>query len=83
MTLPTSFFRNSPVKTSPQQSKVQFCPRKCNGKVETGERAGIAVMGYNYGALALEAVPTASYLTEVGAERVATRGNKGGMKSGR
>ena len=53
-------------------AKVQFCPRKLNGKVETGERAGIAVMGYNYGALALESRADGIYLTEVG-RKVPTR----------
>ena len=56
-------------------AKVQFCPRKRNGKVEAGERAGIAVMGYNYGALALESRADGIYLTEVGAKS-ANKGNK-------
>ena len=54
-----------PAENFTATAKVQFFPRKRNGKTETGERAGIAVMGYNYAALALDSRADGIYLTEV------------------
>lgn len=45
-------------------AKVKFCPRVKNGKVMTGEKGGLMVMGYDYADLALESREDGIYLVE-------------------
>lgn len=58
-------------------AKVQFFPRKKDGKTMTGERAGLTVMGYNYGVLALESRADGIYLVQGDC----LKANKGGKET--
>lgn len=58
-------------------AKVSFFPRVKNGKVEAGEKGGITVMGYNYGALYLESRADGIYLVET----ECTAANKGSKEN--
>lgn len=54
-----------PAENFTATAKVKFTPNQKDGKNRTGERAGLTVMGYNYGALVLESRADGIYLAEV------------------
>ena len=74
--MPNLLLQKFPAANFTATAKVAFTPRSNNGKVQTGERAGIAVMGYNYEALALESREDGIYLVAY----QATKANKGGKE---
>ncbi len=53
-----------PAQNFTATAKVQFFPRKKDGKIMPGERAGIIVEGYDYAALSLVSRQDGIYLTE-------------------
>lgn len=53
-----------PAENFTATAKVQFTPNQKDGHNLTGERAGLTVMGYNYGALVLESRADGIYLVE-------------------
>ena len=53
-----------PAQNFTATAKVQFFPRKKDGKIMTGERAGIIVEGHDYAALSLVSREDGIYLTE-------------------
>lgn len=53
-----------PAQNFTATAKVQFFPRKKDGKIMPGERAGIIVEGYDYAALSLVSREDGIYLTE-------------------
>lgn len=53
-----------PAENFTATAKVQFTPNQKDGHNLTGERAGLTVMGYNYGALFLESRADGIYLVE-------------------
>lgn len=65
-----------PAENFTATAKVQFVPRKRNGKIDAGERAGLTIMGYNYGAIAIEGRADGLYLTET----ECMKANKGGKE---
>ncbi len=65
-----------PAENFTATAKVQFHPRKRNGKIDAGERAGLTIMGYNYGAIAVESRADGLYLTET----ECLKANKGGKE---
>lgn len=65
-----------PAENFTATAKVQFIPRKRNGKIDAGERAGLTIMGYNYGAIAIEGRADGLYLTET----ECMKANKGGKE---
>lgn len=75
--MPNLLLQKFPAENFTATTKVQFCPRKNNGKVMTGERAGLVVMGYNYGGLVFESRADGLYLTDV----QGLKANKGGKET--
>lgn len=62
--MPNMLLQKFPAENFTATAKVEFLPRVKNGKVEAGERAGIVVMGYNYGTLFLESREDGIYLVQ-------------------
>ena len=75
--MPNILLQKFPAHNFTATAKVQFAPRMNNGKVSTGERAGLIVMGYNYGTLALESREDGIYLVYIDCEKA----NKGGKET--
>ena len=74
--LPNLLLQKFPARDFTATAKVQFCPRKKDGKITTGERAGIVVMGYNFGALAFESRKDGIWLVQTDCYKA----NKGGKE---
>lgn len=53
-----------PAQNFTATAKVKFFPRKKNGKIMAGERAGLIVTGYDFAALSLVSREDGVYLTE-------------------
>lgn len=60
--MPNVLMQKFPNENFTATAKVSFHPRVKNGNIETGEKGGIAVMGYNFGTLALESRKDGIYL---------------------
>ena len=75
--LPNLLLQTYPARNFTATAKVQFFPRKKNGKLMAGERAGIVAMGYNFGALALESREDGIYLVQTDCYKA----NKGGKET--
>ncbi len=75
--LPNLLLQKFPARNFTATAKVQFFPRKKNDKPMAGERAGLIVAGYNYGALALESREDGIYLVEADCYKA----NKGGTET--
>ena len=65
-----------PAQNFTATAKVQFHPRKRNGKIDDGERAGLVIAGYNLGALQLVSRNGEIYLSEM----ECLKANKGGKE---
>lgn len=65
-----------PAENFTATTKVEFMPRKNNGKIMHGERAGLVIAGYNLGAIQLVSREDGIYLTEV----ESLKSNKGGKE---
>ena len=74
--MPNLLLQKFPAENFTATAKVQFCPRKKDGKVMTGEKAGLVVMGYTYAGAVIESRADGLYLTEV----TCARANKGGKE---
>ena len=74
--MPNLLLQKFPAHDFTATAKVQFAPRVNNGKVSTGELAGLIVMGYNYGTIALESREDGIYLVNIDCEKA----NKGGKE---
>ncbi len=72
--MPNVLLQKFPAHNFTATAKVRFAPRVNNGKVSTGERAGLIVYGYNYGAIAFESRPDGVYLVNIECQKA----NKGG-----
>lgn len=72
--MPNLLLQKFPAANFTATAKVGFFPRNNNGKIATGEQAGLTVMGYNYGAIALESREDGIYLVDLHAKKA----NKGG-----
>ena len=66
-----------PAENFTATTKVEFIPRKNNGKIMPGERAGLVIAGYNLGAIQLVSREDGVYLTEV----ESLKSNKGGEET--
>lgn len=75
--MPNLLLQKFPAHNFTATAKVQFSPRVNNGKVSTGELAGLIVMGYNYGTIALESREDGIYLVNIDCEKA----NKGGKET--
>lgn len=75
--LPNLLLQKYPARDFTATAKVQFFPRKKDGKIMAGERAGIVAMGYNFGALALESREDGIYLVQTDCYKA----NKGGKET--
>ena len=75
--LPTLLLQKFPARNFTATAKVQFFPRKKDGKIMEGERAGIVVMGYNFGTLSLMSRNDGIYLVQTECYKA----NKGGEES--
>ncbi|MCM1163490.1 MAG: glycoside hydrolase 43 family protein [Muribaculaceae bacterium] len=75
--MPNLLLQKFPAANFTATAKVDFCPRVNNGKTQVGEMAGLAVMGYNYGAIAFESREDGIYLVEVQCRKA----NKGGKQT--
>lgn len=75
--LPNLLLQKFPARDFTATAKVQFFPRQKDGKTMTGERAGIVVMGYNFGALAFESRKDGVYLVMTECYKA----NKGGKET--
>ncbi len=75
--LPNLLLQKFPARNFTATAKVQFFPRKKNGKLMEGERAGIVVMGYNFGTLSLMSRKDGIYLVQTECYKA----NKGGEES--
>ncbi|MBP3304153.1 MAG: glycoside hydrolase 43 family protein [Muribaculaceae bacterium] len=62
--LPNLLLQKFPARNFTATAKVQFFPRKKDGKIMDGERAGIVVMGYNFGTLSLMSRNDGVYLVQ-------------------
>jgi beta-xylosidase len=74
--LPNLLLQKFPARNFTATAKVQFFPRKKDGKLMEGERAGIVVMGYNFGTLSLMSRKDGIYLVQT-----EYKANKGGEES--
>ena len=74
--MPNLLLQKFPAENFTATAKVQFCPRKKDGKTMTGEKAGLVVMGYTYAGAVIESREDGLYLTEV----TCARANKGGKE---
>lgn len=75
--MPNMLLQKFPAQNFTATAKVQFFPRKKDGKAMTGEKAGLVLMGYNYGALALESRADGIYLVQADC----LKANKGGAEN--
>jgi len=75
--MPNLLLQKFPAQDFTATAKVKFSPRVNNGKVSTGELAGLIVMGYNYGTIALESREDGIYLVNIDCEKA----NKGGKET--
>ena len=75
--LPNLLLQKFPARNVTATAKVQFFPRKKDGKIMEGERAGIVVMGYNFGTLSLMSRNDGIYLVQTECYKA----NKGGEES--
>lgn len=75
--LPNLMLQKFPARNFTATAKVQFFPRKKDGKLMEGERAGIVVMGYNFGTLSLMSRKDGIYLVQTECYKA----NKGGEES--
>ena len=75
--LPNLLLQKVPARNFTATAKVQFFPRKKDGKIMEGERAGIVVMGYNFGTLSLMSRNDGIYLVQTECYKA----NKGGEES--
>ena len=75
--LPNLLLQKFPARNFTTTAKVQFFPRKKDGKIMDGERAGIVVMGYNFGTLSLMSRNDGVYLVQTECYKA----NKGGEES--
>ena len=75
--LPNLLLQKFPARNFTATAKVQFFPRKKDGKLMEGERAGIVVMGYNFGTLSLMSRKDGIYLVQTECYKA----NKGGEES--
>lgn len=75
--MPNLLLQKFPAQDFTATAKVKFSPRVNNGKVSTGELAGLIVMGYNYGTIALESRKDGIYLVNIDCEKA----NKGGKET--
>ncbi|WP_286331009.1 glycoside hydrolase 43 family protein [Duncaniella freteri] len=75
--LPNLLLQKFPARNFTATAKVQFFPRKKDGKLMDGERAGIVVMGYNFGTLSLMSRKDGIYLVQTECYKA----NKGGEES--
>lgn len=75
--LPNLLLQKFPARNFTATAKVQFFPRKKDGKIMDGERAGIVVMGYNFGTLSLMSRNDGVYLVQTECYKA----NKGGEES--
>ncbi|MCM1138276.1 MAG: glycoside hydrolase 43 family protein [Duncaniella sp.] len=75
--MPNLLLQKFPNENFTATTKVQFFPRVNNGKVSTGEIAGLIIEGYNYGAIALESREDGIYLVFIDCEKA----NKGGKQT--
>ena len=66
-----------PAENFTATTKVEFMPRKNNGKIMPGERAGLVIAGYNLGAIQLVSKEDGIYLSEV----ESLKSNKGGTET--
>lgn len=74
---PNLLLQKFPNENFTATAKVQFFPRVNNGKVSTGEIAGLIIEGYNYGTIALESREDGIYLVYIDCEKA----NKGGKQT--
>lgn len=74
--MPNMLLQKFPARNFTATAKVDFCPRNKDGKIQTGEIAGLTVMGYNYGAIALESREDGIYLVDIHGKKA----NKGGKQ---
>ena len=74
--MPNLLLQKFPARDFTATAKVSFHPRNNNGKISTGEMAGLCVMGYNYGAIAFEQREDGTYLVNVDCKKA----NKGGKQ---
>lgn len=74
--MPNLLLQKFPARDFIATAKVSFHPRNNNGKISTGEMAGLCVMGYNYGAIAFEQREDGTYLVNVDCKKA----NKGGKQ---
>lgn len=74
--MPNMLLQKFPAENFTATAKVEFKPRKKDGKTVAGEKAGLIVMGYNYEALALESKEDGIYLVATECEKA----NKGGKE---
>lgn len=75
--MPNLLLQKFPAENFTATAKVQFCPRKKDGKIMGGEKAGLVVMGYNYGGLVIEGREDGLFLTSV----ECAKANKGGKET--
>lgn len=75
--LPNLLLQKFPAPNFTATAKVQFHPRKKNDKPMAGEKAGLVVMSYNYGALELESREDGVYLVQADC----LKANKGGKET--
>lgn len=75
--MPNLLLQKFPNENFTATAKVQFFPRVNNGKVSTGEIAGLIIEGYNYGTIALESREDGIYLVYIDCEKA----NKGGKQT--
>ncbi len=75
--LPNLLLQKFPARNFTATAKVQFFPRKKDGKLMEGERVGSVVMGYNFGTLSLMSRKDGIYLVQTECYKA----NKGGEES--
>ncbi len=74
---PNLLLQKFPGQNFTATAKVQMFPRKKNDKIMAGEKAGLTVMGYNYGIIALESREDGVYLVQADC----LKANKGGTET--
>lgn len=75
--MPNLLLQKFPTENFTATAKVQFCPRKKDGKAMTGEKGGLVIMGYNYGGLVIESRADGLYLVDI----EGLKANKGGKET--
>ncbi|MCM1519548.1 MAG: glycoside hydrolase 43 family protein [Lachnoclostridium sp.] len=74
--MPNLLLQKFPAPDFTATARVQFCPRKKDGKAMVGEKGGLVVMGYNYAGLVIESRADGLYLVETDCAKA----NKGGKE---